>query len=107
MGGWELLVFIIGIIGIYGTGEEGGGRNLPKAFQRVVCRDRTQMLGLELHVNTPLPPATAPDGKAGACSCAEWVSTEVSSVGLWWPVTALSSIASVSLHRGLLLLPGQ
>lgn len=80
MDGWELLVFIVGIIGIDGTGEEGGGRNLPKTFQRVVCRDRTQILDLELHVNTPLPPATAPDKKAGACSCAERVSPEVSSV---------------------------
>lgn len=60
MGGWELLVFIVGILRIDGTGEEGGGRNLPKAFQRGVCRDRTQILDLELHVNTPLPPATAP-----------------------------------------------
>lgn len=61
MGGWELLVFIIGIIGIDGTGEEGGSRNLPTAFQRVVCTDRTQILDLELHVNAPLPPAAAPD----------------------------------------------
>lgn len=66
MGGWELLVFIVGIIRIDGTGEEGGGRNLPKAFQRGVCRDRTQILDLELHVNTPLSPATAPDEKVGA-----------------------------------------
>lgn len=61
MGGWELLVLIIGIIGIDGTGEEGGGRNLPKTFQRVVCRDRTQILDLEFHFNALLPPAAAPD----------------------------------------------
>lgn len=39
--------------------------------------------------------------------CAEWVSTKVSSVCLWGPITALSSLASLSLHSGLLLLPGQ
>lgn len=55
----------MGIIGIDCTGEQGEDRNLPEAIQRAVGRDRAQIV--ESHINTPLPSAAAPDGKAEVC----------------------------------------